>query len=97
MVYLIVHHGFKPEYYDLMGDGKKKEYKYITGDHVARFYGVTMARIWSKYTSINNMWSVRKILDTVPSVKELMPQDTYKDFHCCIHFIDNWEADSDSE
>ena len=37
MAYLVVHHDFKPKYYDPMGDGKKEEFKYITADHVVRF------------------------------------------------------------
>ena len=97
MVYLIVHHSYKPKYYDLMGDGKTEEFKYITADHIARFYGVMMARIWSNNSSIDNMWSIRKILDTVPFVKESMPQDAYKDLYRCMHFVDDWEADSGSE
>ena len=97
MAYLVMHHDFKPQYYDPMGDKKKNEYKYITADHVARFYGVMIARIWSNNTSIDNMWSVREILDAVPPVKESMPQDAYKDIYRCMHFVDDWEVDSDSE
>ena len=66
-------------------------------DHVARFYGVMMARIWSNNFSIDNMWSVREILDAVPCVKEWLPQDAYKGLYRCMHFVDDWEADSDSE
>ena len=80
-----------------MGDDNKEEFRYITADHVARFYGVTMTQIWSNNTSINNMWSDCEILDAVPSVKELMPQNSYKDLYHCMHFVDDWEADSDSE
>ena len=97
MAYLCVYHGFKPKYYDPMGDGKKEEFKYITADHVARFYGVMMARIWSNNSSIETMWSVREILDAVPSVKEAMPQDAYKDLYRCMHFVDDWEGDADTE
>ena len=43
------------------------------------------------------MWSVREIFDAVPSVKESMPQDAYKDLYRCMHFVDDWEADTDSE
>ena len=43
------------------------------------------------------MWSVREILDAVPLVKEFMPQDAYKDLYRCMHFVDDWKADSDSE
>ena len=51
MAYLMMHHDFKPKYYDSMGDKKKNECKYIIVDHVARFYGVMMARIRSNNTS----------------------------------------------
>ena len=94
MTCLIPHHDFKPKYYDPVGDSTKDNCKYITGDH---FYGVTMARILSNNTSIDNMWLVRKILDSVPSMKESMPQDAYKELYYCMHFVDDWEADSDSE
>ena len=97
MVYLILHHDYKPKYYDPMGDKPKNICKYITANHVARFYGVMMARIWSNNSSIDNMWSVREILDAVPSVKEAMPQDAYKDLYRCMHFVDDWEADTHSE
>lgn len=30
-------------------------------------------------------------------VKEAITQDAYKDLYRCIHFVDNWEADSDEE
>ena len=56
-----------------------------------------MVRIWLNNTSINNMWSVHKIMDSIPSAKELMPQDAYKDLYFFMHFIDDWEADSDNE
>ena len=91
------HHDFKPKYYGPVGDSTKDDFKYIIGDHVVRFYGVMMARIWLNNTSIDNMWLVREILDSVPSVKELMPQDAYKDLYCYMHFVDDWEADSDSK
>ena len=97
MAYLCMYHGFKPKYYDPMGDGKKEEFKYITADHVARFYGVMMARIWSNNSSIETMWSVREILDAVPCVKESMPQDAYKDLYRCMHYVYDWEGDAESE
>ena len=36
-------------------------------------------------------------MDSIPSAKELMPQDAYKDLYFFMHFIDDWEADSDNE
>lgn len=58
MTYSIMHHDFKSKYYNLVGDGKKDAFKYITGAYVAWFYGVMMTRIWSNNTSITNMWLV---------------------------------------
>lgn len=84
MNYLIMHHCFKPKYYDLMGI-KKHVIKFIRANHIACFYGVIMARIWSNKTSINNMWSVHEILDAFPSVKECMPQDVCKNLYCCSY------------
>ena len=97
MTYLKVHHCFKPKYYDPMGDGKKEELKCSTSDHVAKFYGVMMTRIWLNNTSIDNMWLVHEILDAVPSVKESIPQDAYKDLYRSMNFVDDWEVNSDSE
>ena len=55
MAYLVYHHNFKPKYYDPVGDSTKDNFKYFIGDHVARFYGVMMTRIFSNKTSIDNM------------------------------------------
>ena len=46
---------------------------------------------------MDNMWSVREVLDAVLSVKEYMPQDVYKNLDHCMHFVDDWEADLDSK
>ena len=43
------------------------------------------------------MFSVGKNLDSVPCVKEVIIQDAYKDLYCCMHFVDDWEADSDDK
>ena len=56
-----------------------------------------MAKIWSNSTSIDNMWSVCKILDSVPSVTESMPQNASKDLYCYMYFVDDWGVNSDSE
>ena len=56
-----------------------------------------MAGIFSSNSLIDNMFSVRKNLDSVPCVKKAITQDAYKDVYRCMHFVDNWEADSDTE
>ena len=41
--------------------------------------------------SIAIMWLLREILDAVPSVKESIPQDVYKELYHCMHFVDDWK------
>ena len=89
-------YGFKHKYYDPVGD-KKDDFEVIQTNHVVRFYRVMMARMWSKNTSVNIIWSICEVLDAVPSVKESIPKDAYKDLYCCMHIGDDWEADLDSK
>ena len=56
-----------------------------------------MAQTFSSNTLIDTMFSVRERLDTFPCVKEAITQDAYKDLYWCIHFVDDWKADSDEE
>lgn len=84
----MLHHDLKPKYNGLMRI-KKDNVKYIQADYVAQFYGVVMVRIWSNNTQIKNMWSVRELLNAVPSVKESMPKDSYKDLYWCMYFVDD--------
>ena len=52
MNYLILHHNFKPTYYNIFED--KNDLKVILGDHVAHFYGGMMTQTLSNNTSIHN-------------------------------------------
>ena len=94
MNYLILYYDYKPKYYDPYAD-KKDEVKEIQAHHIACFYGVTMAQIFSCRTLIDTMFSVCECLDSVPCVKEAITQDAYKDLYWCMHFVDNLEADSE--
>ena len=97
MKYLVMHHGYKPKYYDPCGEKKGNICTEIQAHHIACFCGVMMARIFSSNSSIDNMFSVRENLDSVPCVKEAITQDAYKDLYQCMHFVDDWEADSDTK
>ena len=81
MKYLVMHHGYKPKYYDPCGEKKGNICTEVQAHHIARFYGVMMARIFSSNSSIDNMFSVRENLDSVPCVKEAITQDAYKDLY----------------
>ena len=59
--------------------------------------GTMMAQMFSSNTPINNVFSVREYLDSVLCVKVAITQDTYKDLYCCMHYVDDCEADSDEE
>ena len=80
MNYLILHHGYKPKYYDPYVC-KKDQVKEIHAHHIARFYGVMMARVFSSNTSIDTIFSVCKCFELVSCVKEAITQDTYKDLY----------------
>ena len=52
---------------------------------------------FSSNTSTDTMFSVCECLDSVPYIKEAITQDAYKDLYHYMHFVDDWEADSDEE
>ena len=97
MKYLVMHHGYKPKYYDLCGEKKGNICTEVQAHHIACFYGIMMAIIFSSNTSIDNMFSVCKNLDSILCVNETITKDAYKDLYCCMHFVDDWEEDSDEE
>ena len=84
MKYLVMHHGYKPKYYNPCGEKKGNIYTEVQAHHNALFYGVMMARIFSSNSLLDNMFSVCKNLDSVPCVKEAITQDAYKDLYDCI-------------
>lgn len=56
-----------------------------------------MARIFFNNTLNDNMFSVWEYLDTIGAVKVAITQDIFKNLYQCIHFLDDWEADNDTE
>ena len=90
MKYLVMHHCYKPKYYDPCGEKKGNIlYTKVSAHHIACFYRVMMARMFSSNNLIDTMFSVRKNLDSVPYVKEAITQDVCKDLYCCMYLVDD--------
>ncbi len=64
---------YRPEHYDPF-DGK-----FITANHVARFFGCQMAHAIKGLPSVINCWSTRESLDAIGTVKESMPRSAFSD------------------
>ena len=89
MRFLIEHKEYTPKHF------KPEKGYVITGDHVCRFYGVVLARALTGNRSVEDIWSTRESLSAVPSIKESMTQDAFKDLCRCMHFADDWEEDDE--
>eukprot|EP00956_Cyclotella_meneghiniana_P044101 scaffold301830_cov89-Cyclotella_meneghiniana.AAC.2 len=76
MLHIIRTKGFKPRYYNPMVDTKR-----IEAHHVARFYGVHMARMLRGFPSIEETWSSRESMDHIAPAAESMPKDAYIDMY----------------
>jgi hypothetical protein len=79
--------GWKPRYY--IGD------KVITGDYVARFYGTCLCRMSNGGRLIDQIFSTREILDTVPSIQAAMTKSALEDLTACLHYSDDWDPKDD--
>ena len=91
MLHIIRTKGYKPKYYNPMIDRK------IESHHVARFYGVHMARMLRGFPSMEETWSSREVIDHIAPAAESMPKDAYIDMYRCMHFSDDWEVDENGE
>ena len=80
----MVEDGWKSKFYT--GD------KVITGNHVARFYGVCLAKMLMRYRSINQIISTRGIFDAVPSVQASMTKNALEDLTTSLHYSDDWDV-----
>jgi hypothetical protein len=89
MLYIMHAKEFKPKYF------KPSKELTIQAHHVARFYGVHMARMIRGFPSIEETWSSRESLDHVGAAAECMPKDAYIDMYRCMHFSDDWELNED--
>ena len=89
MLHIIRTKDYKPKYYD-----PTKE-RVIETHHVARFFGVHLARMIRGFPSINDTWSTREPLKHVSTAVESMPKNAYIDMYRCMHFSDDWEESQD--
>ena len=91
MVHIQRTQAYRPYYY------KPDDELFITGDHVARFFGCHIVRMVRGFPSILVTWSTRESLGAVGAVKESMPKDAYLDIHRCMHFSDDWDVEEGVE
>jgi hypothetical protein len=83
----IVEDGWNPRYYT--GD------RVITGDHVTRFYGACLAKMFMGNRSINQIFCTREIFNAVPSIQASMTKNAMEDLTSCLHYSDDWELMGD--
>jgi hypothetical protein len=83
----IVEDGWTPKYYT--GDWV------ITADHVTRFYGACLAKMFTGNRSINQIFCTREIFNAVPSIQASMKKNAMEDLTSCLHYSDNWELMGD--
>ena len=91
MTHLIRLGGYTPRYY------KPEVDKVVLGTHIARFFGVQVARMLRGYPSIEDTWSTRETLYAIPMAAESMPRAAFQDIHRCLHFADDWDEPDDVE
>ena len=81
----IVEEGWTPKYYLWES--------VITADHVARFYGVCLAKMLMGNRSIGQIFCSREFFNAVPPIQECMPKNALEDLTACLHYSDDWECD----
>ena len=87
MTKLMMEDSFLPRYYDPVNG------KLITGDHVARFYGVMLGKMFSGGKSVDQMYDTREWFNAVAPVQASMPVSALKDMMRCLHYVDDWDDD----
>jgi hypothetical protein len=83
----IVENGWTPEYYT--GD------QVITTDHVTRFYGACLAKMFMGNRSIDHIFCTREIFNAVPSIQASLTKNAVEDLTSCLHYSDDWELMGD--
>ena len=83
----IVEDGWTPKYY--IGD------RVITTDHVTRFYGACLAKMFMGNRSIKQIFCTREIFNAVPSIQASMTKNAMEDLTGCLHYSDDWELMGD--
>ena len=86
---------FKPRFFHpILEEGEdESKRKDIEPHHVARLYGVIMARMLSGDPSISNMYDSRSWFNHCAPAVESMPKDCLQDLHRLLHFVDDWEGE----
>jgi hypothetical protein len=80
----IVEDGWTPKYYTWD--------KVITADHVARFYGSCLAKMFMGNRSINQIFCTREIFNAVPSIQASMTKNALEDLTGCLHYSDDGDV-----
>eukprot|EP00956_Cyclotella_meneghiniana_P001712 scaffold1870_cov73-Cyclotella_meneghiniana.AAC.3 len=73
MIHIMRTKNFKPRHYNPAPTVGRT----IQSNHVARFYGIHMARMTRGFPSIEETWSSREILKHIGPATESMPKDAY--------------------
>jgi hypothetical protein len=85
----------------IVEDGLTPKYhtwdKVITADHVSRFYGACLAKmfIWMGNRSINQIFCTREIFNAVPLIQASMTKNALEDLTRCLHYSDDWDVMGD--
>jgi hypothetical protein len=85
----IVEDAWRPKYY--FGDSV------ITADHVCRFYGAYLAKMFMGNCSIKQIFCTREIFNAVPSIQAAMTKNALEDLTACLHYSDDWDLMGDGE
>ena len=93
MIHIMRTKNFKPRHYNPSPTVGRR----IEAHHVARFYGIHMARMTRGFPSIEETWSSRESLKHIGPAAECMPKDAYIDMYRCMHFSDDWEVDENGD
>jgi hypothetical protein len=80
----IVEDGWTPKYYTWD--------KVITADHVARFYGSCLAKMFMGNQSINQIFCTREMFNAVPLIQASMTKNALEDLTGCLHYSDDWDV-----
>jgi hypothetical protein len=67
----------------------------ITADHVAQFYGASLAKMLMGSRSIEQIFCTREFFNAVPPIQESMPKNALEDLTICLHYSDDWECNDD--
>jgi hypothetical protein len=76
----VVEDGWTPKYYT--GD------RVITADHVTRFYGACLAKMFMGNRSINQIFCTMEIFNAVPLIQASMTKNVMGDLTSCLWYLE---------